>query len=74
MTPAQTAQQSKPTNNVSAEHHTKAAECCTKAAAEHSNAAKCCSSGDNKKADEHAKNALNHCVNAQDHGKQAAAV
>ena len=55
----------------SADHHNQAAECCDKAAAEHRNAAKYSYSGDNKKADEHAKEASNHCMKAQDHGKQA---
>lgn len=64
---------SKQTNQANAEHHTKAAECCNKAAAEHTNAAKCCVNGDEKKAIEHAKNAHEHCTKAQDHGKHAKA-
>jgi len=49
----------------SAEHHTKAAECCTKAAAEHMSAAKACSAGDKAKAEDHAKKAECHCTEAK---------
>jgi hypothetical protein len=63
---------SKSKAETSAEHHTQAAECCTKAAAEHNQAAKYCTSGDDKKAEMHAKNAHDHCMKVQDHAKQAA--
>lgn len=63
----------KVTTNTRAEHHTKAAECCDKAAEEHRHAAKSCVSGDHKKAAEHAKQAQDHSTKAQDHGKHAIA-
>jgi len=59
--------------NISTEHHTQAAECCNKAAAEHSLAAKCCTVGDHEKAKKHTKNAYDHCTKAQDHGKKSMA-
>ena len=65
--------QVKQTTNARAEHHTKAAECCDKAADEHRQAAKCCVAKDHKKAEEHAKQAQDHSVKAQDHGKHAVA-
>ena len=43
-----------------AEHHTKAAEFCDKAAEEHRHAAKSCAIGDHKKAAEHGKQAQDH--------------
>ena len=67
------APQAKPTTRANAEHHTKAAECCDKAAEEHRHAAKSCNLGDHKKAVEHAKHAQDHRTKAQDHGKQAMA-
>ena len=57
----------------SAEHHTKAAECCDKAAEQHRHAAKSCAIGDHKKAGQHAQQAQECCMKAQDHGKQAMA-
>ena len=63
----------KPAGAASAEHHTKAAECCTKAAGEHKEAAKACVSGDHAKAGDHAKKADSHCSEAQDHGVKARA-
>lgn len=56
-----------------AEHHTKAADCCNKAAAEHMHAAKACASGDHAKAEEHAKKAECHCADAQDHSNKVKA-
>jgi len=55
----------------SAEHHTKAAECCDKAAEEYRHAAKCCNLSDDEKARKHAKNAEDYCTKALDHGKLA---
>lgn len=62
----------KPTTSP-ADHHTKAAECCDKAAAEHRSAAKCCGSNDAKKAGEHAKIAQEHGKKAQEHSAHATA-
>ena len=59
--------------NTSAECHMKAASCCDKAAEEHRHAAKSCTLGDPKKAATHAKQAQDHCLKAQEHGKQATA-
>jgi len=55
------------------QHHADAAECCNKATAEHASAAKSSAAGEIKKADQHAKNAKEYCMNALDHGRQAAA-
>ena len=61
------------TSPTSVECHTKAAECCNKAAAEHTEAAKACASGDYEKAAEHVKKAECHCADAQEHSKKAKA-
>jgi hypothetical protein len=66
MSTAQTKSATKP----GTEHHTKAAECCDKAAEHHRHAAKSCDTGDHKKA---AKHAHNERAKAEDHGKHAAA-
>jgi hypothetical protein len=65
--------QPKPTTRANKEHHTRAAECCDKAAEQHRHAAKSCAIGDDKKAELHAKQAQDHCTKAHDHGKQAMA-
>ena len=61
------------TPQASAEHHTKAADCCTKAAAEHAHAAKAWTTGDHAKAKEHAKKAECHCSDAQARANKAKA-
>jgi hypothetical protein len=65
--------QAKSTTNTSADHHAQAAKFCNKAASEHTFASKCCATGEHDKAKEHAKNAQEHCITAQDHGKKAKA-
>ena len=63
----------KPEINLSAEHHTNAAESCHKAGVAHTDAAKCHAKGDHEGAEEHADIAQEHCSEAQDHGKKAMA-
>ena len=62
-----------PASGTNAEHHTKAAECCQKAAEEHRHAAKCSTTGDHLKATEHGKQAQEHCTKAAEHSKHAMA-
>lgn len=64
-------QQDKSVPQGSAEHHMKAAECCSHAAAEHTQAAKACTAGDKMKAAQHAEQAACHCAEAQDHSDKA---
>ena len=61
------------TTNDHAEQHTKAAACCDSAAEEHRHAAKSLTTGDTKKATEHAKHAQDHHTKAQEHAKHAMA-
>jgi hypothetical protein len=67
-----TTQKSQPLQ-ANAEHHTMAAESCSKASSEHTQAAKACAAGDRMKADEHAKKADDHSQAAQDYSKKAMA-